>query len=72
MTQPQAKPVGEVVLSGPGSERRARSSRAWASTSGCPSASPRRSACSTRSALDAGEDPHRLTVAAGLAMGAAA
>ena len=71
MTQPQAKPVGEVVLSGPGSSQ------------GFPRREPRRAprpadlrrrpsgARSTRRRW-AGEDPHRFTVAAGLAMGGAA
>jgi type IV pilus assembly protein PilM len=71
MTQPQAKPVGEVVLSGPGS-----SDEQLVESLGVHLALPTTVAAPLgvldRSALDASEDPHRLTVAAGLAMGKAA
>jgi Tfp pilus assembly PilM family ATPase len=71
MTQAQAKPVGEVVLSGPGS-----SDEALVESLGVHLALPTAVAAPLgvldRSALDSSEDPHRLTVAAGLAMGKAA
>ena len=71
MTQAQAKPVGEVVLSGPGS-----SDEQLVESLGVHLALPTTVAAPLgvldRSALDASEDPHRLTVAAGLAMGKAA
>jgi len=70
MTQPQAKPVGEVVLSGPGS-----SDTELADTLGVHLGLPT-SVAAPLGALDAsalaGEDPHRFTVAAGLAMGTSA
>jgi type IV pilus assembly protein PilM len=70
MTQPQAKPVGEVVLSGPGS-----SQASLADSLGVHLGLPT-SVAAPLGALDAsalaGEDPHRYTVAAGLAMGRAA
>ena len=71
MTQPQARPVGEVVLSGPGSADD-ELWRASACTSASPSRWPRRSASIDGSGLGPGEDPHRYTVAAGLSLGAAA
>jgi type IV pilus assembly protein PilM len=71
MTQPQAKPVGEVVLSGPGS-----ADEQLVENLGVHLALPTTVAAPLgvldRSALDGGTDPHRLTVAAGLAMGKAA
>lgn len=71
MTQAQAKPVGGVVLSGPGS-----SDEQLVESLGVHLALPTTIAAPLgvldRSALDASEDPHRLTVAAGLAMGKAA
>jgi type IV pilus assembly protein PilM len=71
MTQPQAKAVGEVVLSGPGS-----SDEQLVESLGVHLALPTTVAAPLglldRSALDASQDPHRLTVAAGLAMGKAA
>jgi type IV pilus assembly protein PilM len=71
MTQPQAKPVGEVVLSGPGS-----ADEQLVESLGVHLALPTTVAAPLgvldRSALDSSEDPHRLTVAAGLAMGKAA
>ena len=67
MTQPQARPVGEVVLSGPGS-----SDADLVDSLGVHLGVPT-SVAAPLGALDqssvAGEDPHRLTVAAGLAMG---
>ena len=71
MTQPQARPVDQVVFSGPG----ARDSALLESLSdqlGLPTvvAEPLRSLDSA--ALDGDEDPYRYTVAAGLALGAAA
>ena len=71
MTQGQAKPVGEVVLSGPGSadEQLVESLGVHL---GLPTIVAAPLGVLDRSALGAGEDPHRLTVAAGLAMGKAA
>ena len=71
MTQPQAKPVGEVVLSGPGSSDGALV-ESVASELGIPveAASPLGQIDS--SGLSPDEDPHRYTVAAGLALGASA
>jgi type IV pilus assembly protein PilM len=71
MTQAQAKPVGEVVLSGPGSadEQLVESLGVHLPI---PTAVAAPLGVLDRSALDAGVDPHRLTVAAGLAMGKAA
>ena len=70
MTQPQARPVGEVVLSGPGS-----STTELVDSLGVHLGLPT-SIAAPLGALDAsaltGEDPHRFTVAAGLAMGSAA
>jgi type IV pilus assembly protein PilM len=71
MTQPQARPVGEVVLSGPGS-----SERELVENLGLHLGLPVRVA-EPLGELDAttlarGEDPHRYTVAAGLSLGAAA
>jgi type IV pilus assembly protein PilM len=67
MTQPQAKPVGEVVLSGPGSSETDLVDGLGVHL-GLPT-----SVAAPLGALDAsslaGEDPHRFTVAAGLAMG---
>jgi type IV pilus assembly protein PilM len=70
MTQGQAKPVGEVVLSGPGSvdEQLVES---LGMHLGLPTTVAAPLGVLDPSALT-GEDPHRLTVAAGLAMGAAA
>jgi type IV pilus assembly protein PilM len=71
MTQAQAKPVGEIVLSGPGSADESLVESlgvhlGLATTVAAPLG------VLDRSGLDAGVDPHRLTVAAGLAMGKAA
>jgi type IV pilus assembly protein PilM len=71
MTQPQAKPVGEVVLSGPGS-----ADGALVENLGLHLGIPVQVAAPLgqvdSSALAPGEDPHRYTVAAGLSLGAAA
>jgi type IV pilus assembly protein PilM len=71
MTQPQAKPVGEVVLSGPGS-----ADGALVENLGLHLGIPVQVAAPLGqvdpSALAPGEDPHRYTVAAGLSLGAAA
>jgi type IV pilus assembly protein PilM len=71
MTQAQAKPVGEVVLSGPGSadEQLVESLGVHL---GLPATVAAPLGVLDRSSLDSSEDPHRLTVAAGLAMGKAA
>lgn len=71
MTQAQAKPVGEVVLSGPGSTD-AHLVESLGIHLGLPTMVAPPLGVLDRSALDAGVDPHRLTVAAGLAMGKAA
>jgi type IV pilus assembly protein PilM len=70
MTQPQARPVGEVVLSGPGSGV-AELVEALGVHLGLPTSVAAPLGTLDSSAL-AGEDPHRFTVAAGLAMGASA
>jgi len=71
MTQPQAKPVGEVVLSGPGSIDD-QLIESLGLHLGLPTTVAAPLGILDPSALAGGEDPHRLTVAAGLAMGAAA
>jgi type IV pilus assembly protein PilM len=71
MTQAQAKPVGEVVLSGPGSADDALVESLGVHL-GLPTTVAAPLGVLDRSGLDAKEDPHRLTVAAGLAMGKAA
>jgi type IV pilus assembly protein PilM len=71
MTQPQAKPVVEVVLSGPGS-----SDHELVESLGVHLGIPVEVAAPLgvidTSGLGQGEDPHRYTVAAGLSLGAAA
>jgi type IV pilus assembly protein PilM len=71
MTQPQAKPVGEVVLSGPGS-----SDDQLVENLGVHLGIPVQVAAPLGlidgSGLGQGEDPHRYTVAAGLSLGATA
>jgi type IV pilus assembly protein PilM len=71
MTQPQARPVGEVVLSGPGS-----SEGDLVENLGIHLGLPVRVAeplgVLDSSSLARGDDPHRYTVAAGLSLGAAA
>ena len=71
MTQAQAKPVGAVVLSGPGSADE-QLIEGLGVHLGLPTTVAAPLGVLDRSALDASEDPHRLTVAAGLAMGRAA
>jgi type IV pilus assembly protein PilM len=71
MTQPQAKPVGEIVLSGPGSADD-QLVESLGVHLGLPTIVAAPLGVLDRSALPASEDPHRLTVAAGLAMGKAA
>ena len=71
MTQAQAKPVGEVVLSGPGSA----SSELVESLElhlGIPVVVPAPLGTIDGSGVSPNEDPHRYTVAAGLSLGAAA
>ncbi len=71
MTQPQAKPVGEVVLSGVGSVDDALVESLGIHL-GLPTTVAAPLGILDPSALQGGADPHRLTVAAGLAMGKAA
>jgi type IV pilus assembly protein PilM len=71
MTQPQAKPVGEVVLSGPGSADE-QLVEGLGVHLGLPAMVAAPLGVLDRSALDGNVDPHRLTVAAGLALGRAA
>ena len=71
MTQAQAKPVGEIVLSGPGSAED-QLVESLGVHLGLPTTVAAPLGVLDRSALAATEDPHRLTVAAGLAMGRAA
>jgi type IV pilus assembly protein PilM len=70
MTQPQAKPVGEIVVSGPGSADD-QLVESLGMHLGLPATVAAPLGVLDRSALAAGEDPHRLTVAAGLAIGKA-
>ncbi len=71
MTQPQAQPVGEVVVSGPGS-----GDEELVESLGVHLGMPVRVAYPLGgldiSALTAADDPHRFTVAAGLSLGATA
>ena len=71
MTQPQAQPVGEVVVSGPGS-----GDEELVESLGVHLGMPVRVAYPLGgldiSALTASDDPHRFTVAAGLSLGATA
>jgi type IV pilus assembly protein PilM len=71
MTQPQAQPVGEVVLSGPGSAE-----EDLVESLGVHLGLPVRVAWPLGgldvSGMAQNEDPHRYTVAAGLSLGAAA
>jgi type IV pilus assembly protein PilM len=71
MTQPQAKPVGEVVLSGPGSAD-GRLVESLETHLGIPVQVPAPLGALDGSELAPTEDPHRYTVAAGLSLGAAA
>jgi type IV pilus assembly protein PilM len=71
MTQPQAKPVGEVVLSGPGS----RNDQLVADVGlhlGLPVSVAAPLGQLDGSTLGSDEDPYRYTIAAGLALGKAA
>ncbi len=71
MTQPQARPVDQVVFSGPG----ARDTALLESLSdqlGLPTVVAEPLGSLDVAALDSDEDPYRYTVAAGLALGAAA
>jgi type IV pilus assembly protein PilM len=71
MTQPQATPVSEVVLSGPGSVN-GDLVQGLETHLGIPVKVPEPLGTLDGSALSPNEDPHRYTVAAGLALGAAA
>jgi type IV pilus assembly protein PilM len=71
MTQPQAKPVGEVVLSGPGSSD-GELVESLATQLGIPAEVAAPLGQIDSSGLGPDEDPHRYTVAAGLALGASA
>jgi type IV pilus assembly protein PilM len=71
MTQPQAKPVGEVVLSGPGSAN-GELVESLETHLGIPVQVPAPLGVLDGSVLGPTEDPHRYTVAAGLSLGAAA
>jgi type IV pilus assembly protein PilM len=68
MTQPQAKPVGEVVLSGPGS-RNERLVEDVGLHLGLPVSMAAPLGHLDGSTLGDGEDPYRYTIAAGLALG---
>jgi type IV pilus assembly protein PilM len=71
MTQPQARPVGEVVLSGPGSAD-AQLSEDLGLHMGIPVRIATPLGHVDPAGLASGEDPHRYTVAAGLSLGAVA
>jgi type IV pilus assembly protein PilM len=71
MTQAQAKPVSEVVLSGPGSAEGSLVDDLGVQL-GLPVAVAPPLGYVDSSELAPGEDPHRYTVAAGLSLGAAA
>src|SRR5215208_323233 len=71
MTQPQAKPVGEVVLSGPGSAD-GELVESLGMHLGLPTMVAAPLGVLDGSVLGPNEDPHRYTVAAGLSLGAAA
>ena len=71
MTQPQAKPVGEVVLSGPGSSDDGLVED-LAEHLGIPVEVAAPLGQIDASGLGPDEDPHRYTVAAGLSLGASA
>jgi len=71
MTQPQARPVGEVVLSGPGSSDDMLVEDLGVHL-GLPIHVPAPLGAIDGSALTPDEDPHRYTVAAGLALGGSA
>lgn len=71
MTQPQARPVGEVVLSGPGSAEHELVESLGVHL-GIPVEVAAPLGHIDSSGLEPGEDPHRYTVAAGLSLGAVA
>ncbi|MDQ4049852.1 MAG: pilus assembly protein PilM [Actinomycetota bacterium] len=71
MTQPQARPVDQVVFSGPGSRDTALL-EALSVQLGLPTVVAEPLGGLDAAALDSDEDPYRYTVAAGLALGAAA
>ena len=71
MTQPQARPVGEVVLSGPGSAD-GELEESLRVHLGIPVRVAAPLGVIDSSTLAQDQDPHRYTVAAGLALGAAA
>jgi type IV pilus assembly protein PilM len=71
MTQPQARPVGEVVLSGPGSTDVELVENLGLHL-GLPVRVGEPLGMLDRSSLSRDEDPHRYTVAAGLSLGAVA
>jgi type IV pilus assembly protein PilM len=71
MTQPQARPVGEVVLSGPGSSH-AGLAESLADHLGIQVEVAAPLGRIDSSSLEPSEDPHRYTVATGLALGASA
>ena len=71
MTQPQAKSVGEVVLSGPGSAD-GQLVEGLETHLGIPVMVPAPLGRLDGSEISPREDPHRYTVAAGLSLGAAA
>jgi type IV pilus assembly protein PilM len=71
MTQPQARPVGEVVLSGPGSTD-VQLVDSLGVNLGIPTQIAKPLGQVDSSELGPGEDAHRYTVAAGLSLGAAA
>jgi type IV pilus assembly protein PilM len=71
MTQPQAKHVGEVVLSGPGSAD-GQLVESLETHLGLPMTVPAPLGVLDGSVMGPNEDPHRYTVAAGLSLGAAA
>jgi type IV pilus assembly protein PilM len=71
MTQPDARPVGEVVLSGPGSSDAALVEGLGVHL-GLPTTVAAPLGLLEPAGLVGNQDPHRFTLAAGLAMGAAA
>lgn len=71
MAQPDARPVGEVQLSGPGSSHEGLAEELSAVIHLPVAVADPLGGLDVSGALD-GEDPHRHTVAAGLALGAAA
>lgn len=70
MTQPQARRVGEVILSGPGSAH-ADLVEGLGAQLGIPVRVAAPLGSIDASGLASGEDPHRYTIAAGLSLGAA-